>query len=320
MSGEGSETLSMRRRGAVLATEKKVTPPLKGCTDLWLCEMRYRMAVAFLSACWEKCSAELSRLFAAMKETECSRRHRLRELLLLFLQKQERLWIGLPSIIKPALEDISGRTIERAAIEEEVQSSIRLRAQAIQRNECIKALKSLDSPGLGDKLVNEGNFELSSPLISEELCLAKVMEAKSSGMMRSWKTVLAVITTDSTLHLFELPASLRVQTGSAPEVAFHALVPPVEIPTETNMNIIHTAGLISEKWNENLSPADSIILPNARINFENVETNSTFEVNETVFHQGARNIFGTMSKRKIYFRTSSYYETKDWIAALRAQK
>ena len=47
---------------------------VKGCADVWVEEMRYRMAVAFLSSVWEKCSSELSKLFLSMKDAECKRR------------------------------------------------------------------------------------------------------------------------------------------------------------------------------------------------------------------------------------------------------
>lgn len=307
------EIINKRRRGA---TEDGEREALKDCSDLWINEMHYRMAVAFLSSTWEKCSAELSRLFNSMKETECSRRHRLRELLVVFLQKEERLWTSLPSIISPVLKEIVDRTLDRAAIEEDVQYSIRMRAQGIQREEASEMKNMTSGPGLAPDLVKDGNFELSSPLVSDQLWMTKVMETKSAGMMRSWKTVLAVTTTDSFLHLFELPSSLRVQSGSAAEVAFNALVPTVEIPTEKNMKaIVHP-----RTWNDNLSPSDSVVLPNVKIQFTDDGNNSAFEITETVFNQGAGKLFGKSSVRKMMFRTRTYEETKKWIEALKAPK
>jgi len=168
--------------------------------------------------------------------------------------------------------------------------------------------------------MNEGNFELASPLISDQLCMANVMETKSVGMMRSWRTVLAIITTDSFLHLFYLPSYLRVQSGSAAEVAFHALVPPVEIPSEKNTKSIQTASFKPKLWSTQLLPSVSIILPNSKIHFINDEVNSSFEITETILNQGVGKVFSKIGARKILFRTRTYEQTKEWVAALIAPK
>ena len=59
---------------------------------------------------------------------------------------------------------------------------------------------------------------------------AKVIE-KRSGIMGAWRVTLAVVTADNFLQLFELPANSKMQQGSAPEVAFQNLIPPVLVPT-----------------------------------------------------------------------------------------
>lgn len=166
-----------------MSTSNEEIIPRKDCSDVWIDEMHYRMAVAFLSACWEKCSAELSRLFSMMKDTECSRRVRLRELLINFLKEEENLWKSLPSMSTPVLNDIVDRPTDRPIIEEDVQNSIRLRAQYIQREEHATEKKSDTGSGLSSDLAKEGNFELSSPLMSNLLCNAKVVERKENGMV-----------------------------------------------------------------------------------------------------------------------------------------
>merc|ERR1712154_344631 len=117
--------------------------------------------------------------------------------------------------IAPVLKGITERPMDRNLIEENVQNSIKSRAQSIQREEQIEKRKEVTGPGLSSDLAEKGKFELSSPLVSELLGLAKVVEKKDSGMMRSWKTALAVVTADSFLHLFEISKSLRVQSGTA---------------------------------------------------------------------------------------------------------
>lgn len=313
------ESTSVNRRGACLTKNTNQPPsitPIKDCSDLWITEVHYRMAVAFLSTSWEKCSGELSRLFASMKETECSRRHRLRELLVIFLQKEERLWMSLPAVMSPVLKEFTDRTMDREAISEDVQTTIRLRAQGIQRKEESEMKKLMSGPGLSTELVKDGNFELSSPLTSDELCMVKVMEMKPAGMMRSWKSVLAIITNDSFLHLFLLPRTMDTD----PELAFHGLVPEVEIPTDQNMQLLQASKSTPKMWNDNLKPSDSIALPNCKVYFANDGVSYTFELTETVFNHGAGKLFGKISDRKILFRTSSYEDAKKWVAYLMAAK
>lgn len=312
-NGEETET-SGQRLGA--AFNDLDVNPQKNCSDTWIREMHYRMAVAYLSSCWEKCSAELSRLFTSLKVTEVSRRHRLRELLLTFLEKEESLWVGLPATITPVLKAVVERPTDRRAIEDNVQNCIKMRAQAIQREEQSTRRQEAVGPGLSSDLAKEGNFELSSPLLSDLMVAAKVVEKKESGMMRSWKTVLAIVTADSFLHLFDVPSKSDLQTGSAVEVAFHALVPPVEIPTVNNVK----TGFAPKAWNQYLTPSDSMVLPNSRIVFDDDGKNTAFEMHETVFNKGAKTMFGKTTSKRVFFRTRTHEETAEWIGSLIANK
>ena len=67
--------------------------------------------------------------------------------------------------------------------------------------------------------------ELDSPLKSALLGKAKVIEKRKEGMMGGWKPVLALVTADNFLHIFDIPTTAKVQSGSAPEVAFNSLIP-----------------------------------------------------------------------------------------------
>lgn len=324
----GHSTRSAGRQGASSATEPGAADkePLADCLDVWVVEMQYRMSVAFLSACWEKCSSELSKLFSSMKETECTRRFRLRELMITFVQRQERLWLSLPSILTPVLKDLVDRPMDRTSIENDVQQSIRLRAQSIQREEQAdkqhreKEARDKAGPGLTGINAAEGNFELSSPLLSDLLFKAHVIEKKASGYMSAWKTTLAVVTADSFLHLFELPPAVRVQSGSAPEVAFHALVPPVEVPTQESVRHAKATKKAASEWYEHLVPAESLVLPNCTLSYKDEPMNTMFEIKETVFNVGASKVFGSTTTRKLYLRTLSREETLKWIKALKAPK
>mmetsp|Transcript_4887 Transcript_4887/g.6907 ORF Transcript_4887/g.6907 Transcript_4887/m.6907 type:complete len:695 (+) Transcript_4887:142-2226(+) len=336
------------------------TVVVENCNDVWVVEMRYRVAVAYQSMAWEKGSSELSKLFSNMKQAECARRVKLREVLIAFLNRQERLFLSLPSIQTPVLKDLVGRQMDRDSIEQTVQNSIRARAQFLQRKEATSGNKSKskkDGPGLsGDSssssvpgAASEGDFTLESPLMSELLCKTKVLEVKRSGMMSNWKTVLAVVTADCFLHLFDLPSGSnhRVQSGSAPEVAFHSLVPAVQVPSAADAGIFGGSGSgssatasghasttpasdsgaafhhattkgHSSSWSEHLSPSESLVLPNCTITVG--PNQSTFEMTETITNKGASKVFGKNSTRKLMLRAVTREETLEWIAALKAQR
>ena len=83
-SGSSGEEIKVRHAGARVGAPVDPNAVVQGCTDVWVDEMRYRMAVAFLSSIWEKCSSELSKLFLSMKDAECNRRNRIKELLIRF--------------------------------------------------------------------------------------------------------------------------------------------------------------------------------------------------------------------------------------------
>lgn len=341
-SGSSSEAFKSRHVGASTTTAAAAAAAQTSgsasesnvvaveCSDVWVDEMRYRMAVAFLSSCWEKCSAELSKLFITMKNAECDRRNRIKELLIQATQRQERLWLGLPSVVNPVLKELINWSMERKLVEDDVQNSIRARAQAILRDETEHKKATDDatatttvnssnnkyqSAGLSGVDQKEGNFELSSPLVSDLMCKAKVIEKRSGNLMSSWKVTLAVVTSDSFLQLFELPPNCKLQPGSAPEVAFQNLIPPVVVPTMESIK----GGIkipSTKHWFDHLVPSESIALPNCVVSFKD-EKSSAFEIVETQLTSGASKMFTKTVNRKMLLRAVTRAESEDFIEALK---
>jgi hypothetical protein len=275
--------------------------------------MQYRVAVAYQNVAWEKGSTELSKLFASMKKEECSRRMNLREYLVAFVQRQQRLFHGLPAVQNPVLEELAGRKMSMEETEEIVQSAIRDRAQKFQRMSDSRApAGGALGPGLSGVKVEDGDFTLESPLTSDLLCQAKVLERKSTGAKQGWKTSLAIMTADSFLHIFDVPSQI-VQPGAAPEVAFHALIPNVIFPSADNIR----SGLsnFSKGWSDMLTPSESVVLGNCTILL--LKDGISFELHETIATTGASKMFGKRVMRKILLKTSTKEETEDWIAILR---
>merc|ERR1712232_186330 len=129
----------------------------------------------------------------------------------------------------------------------------------------VKDIQSDAGPGLTNIKNHNGNIDLTSPLVSDLLSKANVIEKKGSGYMSGWKTTLAMATADGFLHLFDIPSSVKVTNGSAAEVAFHSLIPNVQVPTVESVKANKTK--TSKPWHTYLNPSESLVLPNCAISF-----------------------------------------------------
>lgn len=281
------------------------------------------MAVAFLSSVWEKCSSELSKIFLTVKDTECNRRHQIKGLMSNAATRQESLWLDLPLVINPILKELTEWPMERNLLEGDVQFSIRERAQSIQRDEAEHKKADDDvkshAPGLDGVYEADGNFELSSPLVSDLMCKAKVVEKRSHGMMSSWKVSLAIITCDSFLQLFELPPTCKLQSGSAPEVAFQNLIPPVVVPSMEGVK----GGVkfpSAKNWLDHLEPSESFALLNCAVSHKDEKNSTSFEIVETFLASGASKMFTKTANRKMQFRAVTPEEAKDFVDMLKNAK
>jgi len=135
--------------------------------------------------------------------------------------------------------------------------------------------------------------------------------------MSHWKVGLAVVTSDSFLHVFELPPTCKLTSGSAPEVAFQNLVPPVAVPGMEGVR--GGAKFPSAKyWFGGLVPSESFALPNCSVTLmEGSKTPNCLEVVETVFTSGASKMFTKTMNRKMQFRAVTREEAKDFVDALK---
>lgn len=313
------------RSSSTLDNQNSSTLVKEGCADVWVVELRYRMAVAFLSSVWDKCSSELSKLFLSMKDAECNRRNVIKDLMIKAVKRQESQWLELQSLASPVLKELDEwQTSERKEVEDDVQNSIRERAQTIQRDEAMHKKKTYPDVESSDSGLAEvhndedGNFELSSPLVSDLMCRAKVVEKRSPGIMGAWKLSLAVITLDSFLHLFELPPTCKLHAGSAPELAFQNLIPPVLVPSMEGLKEgvrIPTA----KHWFDNLVPSESFALPNCIVTLNKDEKNPNhFEIVETLLTSGASKMFTKTVNRKMQFRAVTREDAQDFVDSLKS--
>ncbi len=287
--------------------------------DVWLVEMHYRMAVAYLTTVWEKSSTELSALFAGVKEMECNRRFRLRELLVMFTQRGERLWDSLPPLVKPVLAKLQETPTEIKTIESNVTEKIREKAKEFQQDDEKNTISTdpLNGPGLAGVPEIRDDFELQSPLASHLLNKVAVIWRKSDKIMAVWKPCLAATTSDGYLHLFDMPASSNVVSGVKAEFAFQALVPPVVVPTEDAIVEGYVPASMARSWFQNLVPSVSFNLKNTNISFCQEKGNSTFEVTEVLAPTKLSKFSKQTRSRKYALRLYSSQDMVDWLLALR---
>ena len=303
-----NSTAALSGSARINSRDAQESAPRDDGSDVWVVEMQYRVLVAYQNTAWDKGSMELAKLFQRMKEEECTRRTHLREYLVAFVQRQQRLFLSLPGTYNPMLEELVGREMSRTEIEEMVQSAIHSRAQKFQ-----KADLKTSKPGLNPAEITEDeeDFTLDSPLTSELLTTAQVVEKRVVGVLKAWKTALAVVTADSFLHLFEVPSG-RVQAGDTPEVAFKTLLPEVVVPSAENLS--YGKSNFAKGWSDSLAPTESFILANSTLQ---VREDNSLEVTETVETKGATKMFAKTVKRSIILKTLNKKDTEDLIVALK---
>jgi hypothetical protein len=264
--------------------------------------MQYRVAVAYQNLAWQKGNDELTKLFEKVKHEEIDRRMNLREFLVAFAQRQQRLFLGLPAIQNQVLEDLVGKEMSREDMEKTVHEIIDERAARYKKDATTGADLNVD---------DFSDFNLESPLSSDLLSKAKVVLRKGAGL--DWTISLAVMTADSYLHMFDIETS-NVKLTTAPEVAFAALAPTLIVPNADN----HLLGKTNfgRGWSDPLTPSESMILGRCKV--KQIDENS-FELAETLGAVGtASKLIGKRAKKKVQIQTPTKEEADDWIQILTA--
>ena len=261
--------------------------------------MQYRVAATYQNLAWEKGNEELKKLFVKVKQEEISRRMNLREFLVAFAQRQQRLFLSLPDIQTKVLEELAGKEMTRDEMDKVVNNSIEERA--------LKYKKSAASSGLEDEF---NDFNLESPLTSDLLSKAKVVLRQGQG--GEWTLSLAVMSADSFLHMFDID-SPKVKLTTSPEVAFSLLAPPLIAPDIDNIKMGKSN--FGSSWSDSLTPTVSMILGNCRV--KQIDDNS-FEMIESISTGASKFSLSKRTRRRLHIQTPTKEETDDWVQILTA--
>ena len=268
--------------------------------------MQYRVAVAYQNGAWDKGNTELTNLFTKIKEEEMFRRMNLREYLVAFVQRQERMFATLPGLNDTVLNDLMGKEMTKEQLKVDVEAAIAAKTEKVNKSQ----KTSSATPFLTAK--NDQELEqIASPLSSDLMIMAKVVLRKgiasANGIER---TSLGVVTSDYYLHMFDVPPE-KCQLGDTPESAFEILTPKVVSPSAENF--MSGVSNFNKGWCDSLVLSDSIILGNATVQRKD---DFSFEMLEVVETKGASKMFVKSAKKKVLISTASKEETDEWISHL----
>lgn len=266
-------------------------------------ETQYRVAVAYQNKAWEKGSQQLDELFRKVKQEEIIRRMNLREFLVAFVQRQQRLFLSLPSVHNSVLEQLVGEETTREEIERSVSAMVNKK------------------DGTCMELGSKGNPTLESPLTSDLLSKAKVVERRGGtaggshvGSNAEWQVSLAIVTADGYLHFFDLE-NARFSLSSSPEEVFQVLMPSVVVPTVENLHMAKSN--FSKGWSDSLIPIESLIL--AKCILHNIDATAFAIVEKGGGASAASKMFGKLVDKKIEIRTIGRDDKEEWLSVLTSQ-
>jgi hypothetical protein len=185
-------------------------------------EMQFQMAVSLQRSTWEKRGPEIVKLAASSKEMEVTRRIKLNECMIQFLQCLQKLFktIGEEGDIK--LPSAASLLTPLQAIHSDMKKKVKSHVEANLPDEFHLSLPDDSAAGFG--LECDGLVTTS-----------RVLEWKNTYMPMSaadrWRTALAVITADGYLHLFDLSPFCnatevpQIYPGCDPIVAMEHIFP-----------------------------------------------------------------------------------------------
>lgn len=270
-------------------------------------EAQYRVVVAYQNLVWLEGSAQLEKLFQKVKQEEILRRMNLREFLVAFVQRQQRLFLSLPGIQNEVLEKLVSEEKTKEEIEESVQKFIRSRTSKVE------------SENISSKNLSASGLNLQSPLTSDLLLKASVVMRKSISGVASvtnstdMKVSLAIMTADSYVHFFDID-DYKSSIDSSPESLLQILMPNVIIPTPENSAA--GKGNFAKGWSDSLTPSDSVVL--ARCTIQKLDDTSLVIIEKGGGSTTASKMFGKLVDKKIQVKSASIDGMNDWIEILSA--
>jgi hypothetical protein len=210
--------------------------------DGWLIETHYKTAVTYQMAVFEMATKELENLFEKIISLEEDRFQKLRQIMLAFVPRQQRLYIALPRQLKSVLDDLVGLRIDEESLQAVVDQAIKdrshnhLKLSSTHRSSIMNRSRIKSVSESPEEEVQDIESIFGSPFNSSMILISNILELKPSGLgamvNATWKIVLAVVTSAGNFHVFELPQGTDWMARTPPE-AFRALYPSMEFDSQT---------------------------------------------------------------------------------------
>jgi hypothetical protein len=286
--------LAMDWSSPVSASLRKIT-----VKDVWVRESLYRAAVQHQSKVWQTCLGLLSKMNEAMKEIEMERSVKLHAMLLDFLPRERRMFMGLPAVPAPVLKKLVALREGQSTTEEQIDEALHKRSRIVLRIDNEKNQRSSimnRSRCVAPDLSGTVDKPPLDEILSDMMRFWRVIERKVG--VKVWKTTLGVVTADYFLHLFDVSSHRDVAVGSSPEEAYSKLLPPHEFPT--------TQEARTDKLLKDLIPTESINLLNCSV----ISAGDQVEVTETFSGR-----WSDKATRKFFFK--AYQESEVWENVLK---
>ena len=276
--------------------------------DGWLVEMLYRQAVNVQVRILQQCGAQLEEIWQSMHRIEVNRRIRLHEIMLDFMPRQRRLFLGLSPIPGPILNDLVQQRTDPQQLEEHLEDDVRKHMETL-----LKMDNSKRSHIMNRSRTNAPNFEELHGMLTGEffdngmLRAAKVAERKA-GVLGNWKTTLVVVTGDNYLHMFDVSFIPEVAIGFPAEAVFDLLLPDFEIAT-VGADVIYKRG---DSLLKRLTPVDTVDLDKC----SSYISDDAFTMD--IVESGVKGIIGFDATRKFTLRMNTPQEIQDWLTVVQS--
>jgi len=299
--------------------------------DMWLLDMRYRVAVVRHLQMREECSRQLGKLLQRAKEAEQKRREAIVRATDQLAELQIDLWLHLPAIAKSSTDVIHTRVSDPNSFPD-INTTLRERVNALQHSSCTTSPNKqqlLKRVSVAREETKEEPARLASPLESPMLSRSAVFLRRDGGtIVSTWMPVLLFLTMDRWLHVYDLdPKCERMSEVSA----FQTLVAASKKGLEQSVSSMAPGSLCEEtefdpktstqmlNSEQFMAPTYSLNLSRCKILFKPIVNDTTFELVEAVPNTGVGAMFKATTDRRYMFRSRSQAEMVDWVVQLKGQ-
>eukprot|EP00904_Undaria_pinnatifida_P012978 jgi/Undpi1/8810/HiC_scaffold_25.g11272.m1 len=316
-------------------------------SDVWLADMNYRVAVTQQARVWTGVSHKLADLFSKLKDIEVERRQAIQGGLMTLLQLQGALLRDLPVLREPAMQSLGRINLDRQLLDQEVRKEMRegaTRMMATRREDgdsdggsrawgggggAATDSATADAPPgsvealrASQTLAPEFLRSLESPLDSALIARSTMLERREKMLVSSrWPLVLAILTHDSYLLLFDVPKggpAHKKQLHARTAEAFAELVPKPEVDAMAVELGKHKDGKGVDSGGLPVPPSVAIDLSACQVAFKpDGKSDATFEITEVKPARGMKGVFKDYEETKFTLRGRSQEAMVDWVCEIK---